>query len=154
MADLKQISEYKNKIISQFLNNDSILSALNPNDINDYVYTHIFPYEYIPETAENVTSYITMEIDVTSPRKEKWANTIIKIWIISHQNNMKIQLPKMSKTRNDYLAELVCDELNGNSNYGFKTLMLKSSTTGAFNSVWRYRSLIFEGLDANNGFCQ
>lgn len=156
MANSSCIREWKNTIITKLQSNDLILDALGTTELEreDLVGKRIFPYLYIPSTQTEVTSYINVEISITSTsRNTIYSYPQIVIMIISHQDHMSLNMAGISGSRNDYLSELIDEMLNGSNEYGIGTIVLKSNIAGSLNDTYRYRQLTFVGTDINDSLC-
>lgn len=156
MANSSCIREWKNTIITKLQLNELILDVLGTTETEreDLIGKRIFPYLYIPSTQTEVSSYINIEISITSTsRNNIYSYPQIVIMIISHQDNMKLNMAGISSSRNDYLAELIDEILNGETGYGIGKIVLKSNVAGSLNDIYRYRQLTFVGTDINDKLC-
>lgn len=157
------IRRWKNQIISELSQDDQIVNALglNPNESpDDLIWIRLFPHYYIPQTEEDVKTYILVEIDIPERRKQYWTSesdiwvypTII-FYVLTHQEDMKLDMVGESGTRMDYLSELIEDKYDGRSGFGVGTLQLKSDVAGSVNTTYRFRQLVFEAVDINDDLC-
>ena len=156
MANSSCIREWKNSIIIKLQNNELILNALDTTETEreDLVYKRIFPYLYIPDTQTISSSYINVEISITSTsRNSIYSYPQVVIMIISHQDHMNLSMAGISGSRNDYLSELIDEMLNGSTGYGIGKIVLKSNVAGSLNDTYRYRQLTFVGTDINDNLC-
>ena len=62
-------------------------------------------------------------------------------------------VPKVTENRNDYLARLIDEKLNGRDDFGIGKLTLVSNVEGSYQKDWLYRTLVFKGTDVNNSLC-
>ena len=62
-------------------------------------------------------------------------------------------VPKVTENRNDYLARLIDEKLNGRTDIGIGKLTLVSNVEGSFQKDYLYRTLVFKGTDLNNSMC-
>lgn len=156
------IRDWKNKIMSELSQDDNIIEALglNPDESpDDLVWVRLFPHMYVPTTEESVRTYILVEIDIPERRvryggsdSNIWVNPIIVFDVLTHQEDMHMNLIGESGTRMDYLAELIEDKYEGRQDFGVGVLKLKSDTAGSVNTTYRYRQLVFEAVDVT-GVC-
>ena len=152
------IRSWKNKIVSELSQDDEIINALglNPDeDPDDLVWYRIFPHYFIPQTEESVRSYLLVEIDIPERRTRYggsesniWVHPTIVFYVLTHQEDMHMNMAGESGTRMDYLAELIEDKYEGRQDFGVGTLRLKSDTAGSINNTYRFRQLVFEAVDA------
>lgn len=153
MANSFEISDYKNKVILALLNDEQIVNVINASE-EDLVYTHIFPYLYMPETLTVVSTYITMSVDIPKISSNGiWSYPRLTIYIISHQSAMELDIPTVSATRIDYLSGLVDKLLNNNSDFGYGRLKLTSNVESSVNSTHKCRQLTFIATDINDSLC-
>jgi hypothetical protein len=160
MARSKVIREWKNKIVSELSQDEEIINALglNPNeDPDDLVWHRLFPHYFIPQTEEQVRTYILVEIDIPERRTRYgssdsniWVHPTIVFYVLTHQEDMHMNMAGESGTRMDYLAELIEEKYEGRQDFGAGVLQLKSDTAGSVNTTYRFRQLVFEGVTATN----
>lgn len=157
MANSSCVSEYKNKIINELINNNTFLQVLNVTESeieNGLVYRRIYPYLYINNTQTVSETYICIEVNINSTsRNNVYSYPQITIDIVSHQDDMKLNLAGISATKIDYLGELIDEIFNGKSGYGIGNLELKLNKAGSLNDTYRYRELIFKSVDINDSVC-
>ena len=164
MAKSKCIRQFKNKIMSELSQDDEIISALglNPDeDSDDLVWHRLFPHYFIPQTEEQVRTYILVEIDIPERRTRYgssdsniWVHPTIVFYVLTHQEDMHMNMVGESGTRMDYLAELIEEKYEGRQDFGVGTLQLKSDTAGSVNTTYRFRQLVFEAVDLDSGLCE
>ena len=151
------IRNWKNRILSDLQNDEEFLDVLGTTEEEreDLIYHRIFPHYYIPDTIQDVTSYIMLEIDIKSlSRTLIYSYPIITFTVLVHQDDMKLNIPGVSATRMDYLAELLDRKYNGAKDFGVGVLELKTSIAGNLDSKYRYRQLVFKGVDINDALCK
>ena len=156
------IRKFKDKIISELSQDDEIINALNlsaDESPDDLVWVRLFPHYYIPKTEELCKSYILVEIDIPERRlrygtteSSIWVRPIITFYVLTHQDDMRMNMVGESGTRMDYLAELIEDKYQGRQDFGVGTLQLKSDIAGSLNITYRFRQLVFEAVDVD-GVC-
>lgn len=160
MAKSKCIRQFKNKIMSELSQDDEIISALGLNpeeDPDDLVWHRLFPHYFVPQTESEVRTYILVEIDIPERRTRYgssdsniWVHPTIVFYVLTHQEDMHMNMAGESGTRMDYLAELIEEKYEGRQDFGAGVLQLKSDTAGSVNTTYRFRQLIFEGVTATN----
>lgn len=161
MPKSKCIREWKNKIVSELSQDDEIVNALGLNDDespDDLVWKRIFPHYFVEKTEESVRSYILVEIDIPERRTRYgssdsniWVHPTIVFYVLTHQEDMHMDMVGESGTRMDYLAELIEEKYEGRQDFGVGTLQLKSDVAGSINNTYRYRQLVFEAVDVAGG---
>ena len=162
MARSKCIRAFKDKIMSELSQDERIIEALglNPDESSDdLIWVRLFPHIFIPQTEEEVKTYILVEINIPERRsrygsneKSIWVYPTIIFYVLTHQEDMRLNLAGESGTRMDYLAELIEDKYQGRQDFGVGTLELKSDIADSVNTTYRYRQLVFEAVDVD-GVC-
>lgn len=160
MAKSKCIRQFKDKIMAELSQDDEIISALglNPDeDPDDLVWVRLFPHMFVPQTESEVRTYILVEIDIPERRTRYgssdsniWVHPTIVFYVLTHQEDMHMNMAGESGTRMDYLAELIEEKYEGRQDFGAGILQLKSDTAGSVNTTYRFRQLVFEGVTATN----
>lgn len=173
MANSTLITDLKQAVIKEIINDESFFYAINSPDITDIdcadelVYTHIFPYHQNPETIEKVITFLTIQVHIPKPydRNKTWVVPKLEIWVFSHHSHMKVNnIPKITDNRNDYISKLLDKKFNGRDTLGgskndkynlhlYGKLDLVANVEGAFSKDFLYRQLIFEMKDINNSLC-
>lgn len=157
MANSDSITEWKDIAISRFLGNEDILMALDVTDDEmeeGLTYKRVFPHLYIPDTIEETSSFINVEVRVPDISSSGvWVYPELIVDVIVHQNKMKLDIPGISATRADYLSQLIDRELNGSMDFGVGKLVLVSNEPGSVNDKFRFRRLTFEAQDVNSTMC-
>ena len=164
MSKSSCIRAWKNKIMGELSQDDAIIDALGLNDgesPDDLVWNRLFPHYYIPETQDSVKTYILVEIDIPERRTRYessdsniWVHPTIVFYVLTHQDDMRLNMIGESGTRMDYLAELIEDKYQSRDDFGVGTLQLKSDIAGSVNTTYRFRQLVFEAVDLDNGLCE
>ena len=158
------IRAWKNKILGELSQDDNIIDALGLNEgesPDDLVWNRLFPHYYIPETQEEVKTYILVEIDIPE-RRSRYGNNDVNIWVyptiifyvLTHQEDMHFSMVGESGTRMDYIAELIEEKYQGRDDFGVGVLQLKSDMAGSVNTTYRFRQLVFEAVDLDSGLCE
>lgn len=157
MANSSCITDWKNRILAELNENETLLEALGTTEIEreDLVKAkRIFPYQYIPDTITDVNTYIMVEISIRSTSVNNiYAYPTITFTVLCHQDDMPLEMKGVSATRADYLSVLIDDMYNGAEGFGLGRLELKSNVAGNLNEKYRFRELTFRAVDFNNGMC-
>lgn len=162
MANSSIIGIAKNKIIKEFIKDNEIVAALgcSTNDTGEkLVNTHIFNYHQNPNTVNDVKTFITVQVHIPEAyyrdRSAIYVNPTIEIWICSHEQHMTVDnVPKITENRNDYLARLIDEKLNGRDDFGIGKLKLISNTEGSVQKDYLCRVLVFQVTDFNDSLCK
>lgn len=158
MANSDFISMAKNKILSDLQNDELFLQVLGTTEDEmeeGLVYSRLFPFYYIYDgTQTEVKTYVCVEVDtVSSNRSDLYVYPTIIFTIVSHQDNVRLNMAGVSKTRPDYLGEIIDEKYNGYTGLGYGKLKLISNKAGSLDTKYRYRQLVFRGVDMNDGLC-
>lgn len=146
---LKDIGVYKNRLVSAILNSNNIIQLLlnkdtySDEEVDDLMYTQVFPYLYVDGTQTSVLSYLCIEINI--PRIP--TNTIKDIQIIvlayCHKDCMKYTKKGYLGTRADILADMVERELRDSDRFGIGKLRLTSVSHFFPNNKYYGREMRF-----------
>jgi hypothetical protein len=173
LANSSLVSDLKNAIIKEITHDEALFYAIDsPNvksidDADELVYSHIFPYNKNPETITEVITFLTIQVHIpkTYDRSNTWVTPRLEIWILSHDDHMKVNnIPKVKDNRNDYISKLLDKKFNGRDTFGtssktennvhlYGKLELVSNVEGAFSKNFLYRQMIFEMKDLNASLC-
>lgn len=174
MANSSLVSSLKEAIINELVQDERIFHAINSPDITAFedreklIYQHIFPYHVHPENLTGPCTVLTIQVQIpkTSDAGNMWVVPRLEIWIISHDEHMKVDnIPQIPDNRNDYISKLLDKKFNGRDTLGgsaqdsgnlhlYGNLELISNTEGVFSKNFLYRQMIFEMKDINNSFCE
>lgn len=158
MANSDFISSAKNKILSDLQNDELFLQVLGATEEEieeGLVYKRLFPFYYIYGGTQTVVkTYICVEIDIKSTsRNGIYTHPTITFSIVSHQDDVRLNMAGVSKTRPDYLGELIDEKYNNATGFGYGKLMLISNVAGSLDTTYRIRQLVFRGVDLNDRLC-
>lgn len=162
MANSFIVGDAKNKIIREFIKDDAIIKAIDPVDITldnseELIGKYIFNFSQNPDTVHDVETFITVCANITNRHfaNNRYVDAAIDICIISHEDHMEVDnVPKVTENRNDYLARLIDNKLNGTRKIGIGKLELTRNVEGSVQQNWMYRQLTFEVIDMNNAYCK
>lgn len=165
MANSSIIREAKNKIIKEFIKDESIVAAINsseikPNESEKLINKHIFDYNQNPHTLNIVGTFITIQVHIPHSyyndyrTSDVFVKPTIEIWIVSHERHMRVDNIKgITQNRNDFLSELIDNKINGRSGFGIGQTRLLSNVEGAFQQDYLFRKMIIECTDFNWSLC-
>ena len=150
---LKDMGSYKSTLLSYFVNSEEICELLfnkkayTEEDVDNLVYSQIFPYLYVDDTQDEVLSYLCVEVSV--PRIPTGAIKDMKliIWAYCHKDRMKYSKKGYSGTRADILADMVERVLRNSDKFGIGKLQLVSCEHFFPNSKYYGRQLIYNMPD-------
>lgn len=159
MANSKIISDIKDRIIKELIDDNEIVSIIDakniPNDEADkLIGTHIFRYNQNPNTLKEAGTFITILVDIVQDYyNDRFVIAQIEIGIYSHESRMNVQNPGIKDNRNDYLGILIDQKFNGRFLSGFGEMKLYDSREGSLVTDYLYRRLVFNIKDLNDSLC-
>lgn len=141
---------YKNRLISAFLNSESICKTLlgrdiyTDDDVENLIYSQIFPFLYIDHTQTEVLPYLCFEVYTSRLTSPTIKEMILKVWCYCHKDCMKYHQRGYLGTRVDILANAVELQLYNSDKYGigkpsFKTVNVLNSG----NSKYYGKEIVF-----------
>lgn len=125
---LDEFFEYKNQLVKDLVTDDRVVRLLSddatpPGDATSFVYTQIFPFEFIPDTVETGRTYICCDVDVQKVPNSLFLTPSIYVWVFTHKSLLR--LPE-GGVRTDRLCSVISNILNGSRYYGVGELDLSS----------------------------
>lgn len=147
---LDEFFEYKNRLMRDILTNKEIVRLLNHANLaidpEDLAYSCVFPFEYVPDTTENETTFICFDVDITSAPDNTYLFPTIYIWVFTHDD--LVRLPE-GGIRTDKLASEISKTINGSREYGLGRLRLEMCKRFSPISNYQGRVLRFVAVDWN-----
>ena len=159
MANSSIIGKIKRKIIRDFIRDSEIVSAINNTECSEpeeLINTSIFNFNQNPFTINKVGTFITIQVHIPSviSGSSVYVKPTLEIWIISHERHMYVDnVPKITENRNDYIARLIDEKINGESGFGIGKVVLESNIEGSFQMDFLYRKMVFSCIDINDSLC-
>lgn len=132
-----------------FLNSPCITSLLLDKDdsceedIDNLVYTQIFPYLYVDNTQTKVLSYLCFEVDIPRIPTPTIKDVKFMVWIYCRKDGMNYSKKGYLGTRVDILADMVEQELHDQRKFGIGKLSLESVTHCFPSNEYYGRQMIF-----------
>lgn len=146
---LKDIGVYKNRLVSAILNSNNIIQLLlnkdtySEEEVDDLMYTQIFPYLYVDGTQIEVLSYLCLEVNVPRIPTTTIKDIQIIIWAYCHKDCMRYSKKGFLGTRADILADMVERELRDSDRFGIGKLRLTSVSHFFPNNKYYGREMRF-----------
>lgn len=170
MANYSIISEIKNKITSELLEDEAILQAISSPDVTDaggLLNTHIFEYPKTPSSIGKEITFLTLRLCTARENKENaqdiWMKALLEITVFSHESCMHTDnIPGISASRTDYIAGLLEAKFNGRTDLGadpeklnlLGRLELTKNLEGFFSPGYYYRKLTFATRNISPYACE
>lgn len=162
---LTEFQDYKNQFLDDLLSNEELVRLLDdkyelhPEETDEEKMkrlwlTQIFPYEYLPETAEHGLTYICFDVDISrmSDRREAPSNKMIYspvlyVWVFTHKS--MLWLPE-GGVRTDRICMEIANTVNGSHHYGMGTIELYSVKRFAPTMDFQGKVMTFDATDWNH----
>ena len=153
---LSEFFDYKNKLMEDLLTNPEIVKLLDNSvelkNAKQLAYTHVFPYEYIPDTVEEAKTFICFDVDVQESINKTFLLPTLYIWVFSHKSKLRLL---EGGVQTDKLASEIAKALNGSRFYGLGELDLYSvkrftPVTDYQGKVMTFHAKEFNRLSPNN----
>ncbi|MBT9778852.1 hypothetical protein GPL15_20440 [Clostridium sp. MCC353] len=145
---LRDIGAYKDRIISLLTGSQDIVSLLLNDTITDdnvenLVYSRIFPYLYVNNTQTEEQSYLCIEVEVPRIPTKMIKDMKIIVWAYCHKSIMKYSRDDFRGTRADILADMADRCITGSDDFGIGRPALESDTHFFPNDNHYGRQLIY-----------
>ena len=148
---LDEFFDYKNELMKTLCSNRNIVHLLTdsidaqvPN--HELAYHQVFPFEYIPDTVDDATTFICFDVDIPQVKDKTFYLPALYIWVFTHKSKLRLN---EGGIRTDQLAVEINKELNGSRYFGLGELDLFS--VGRFSPIESYqgRVLTYSATDFN-----
>lgn len=119
----------------------------------------IFGYYKYPTVIDKNVTFICLLVNTIGAQDSPICDASLHIVIFSHKDHIQPPNPLVIDNRNDYLARLIDEQLNGkplkydDKNIYIGRFYLSSSVEDAFDKHFLMRHLIYKCSDLNTGFC-
>ena len=148
---LDEFFDYKNQLMNDLLTSKTIIQLLNDGDDSsknpeDYVYTQVFPFEYIPETVEHGQTFICCDVDIQKSVNKTFLLPTLYIWVFTHKSKMR--LPE-GGIRVDKLCSEIANAVNGSRYYGLGEMDLYAVKRFAPITDYQGKVMTFYATDFN-----
>lgn len=153
---LSEFFDYKNKLMEDLLTNPEVVKLLDNSvelkNAKQLAYTHVFPYEYIPDTVEEAKTFICFDVDVQESINKTFLLPTLYIWVFSHKSKLRLL---EGGVQTDKLASEIAKAINGSRFYGLGELDLYSvkrftPVTDYQGKVMTFHAKEFNRLSPNN----
>ncbi len=117
------------------------------DDVENLIYSQIFPYLYVDDTQTEVLSYLCVEVDIPRIPTNTVKDMKLIIWAYCHKNGMRYSKKGYIGTRADILADMVERQLRESDKFGIGKLQLMSCSYFSPNKEYYGRQLIYNMPD-------
>lgn len=147
---LSEFFDYKNKLMEDLLTNPEVVKLLDKSvelkDASNLAYTHVFPYEYIPNTVEEAKTFICFDVDVQESINKTFLLPTLYIWVFSHKSKLRLT---EGGVQTDKLVSEIAKTINGSRLYGLGELDLYSVKRFAPVTDYQGKVMTFHAKEFN-----
>lgn len=148
-----EVAAMKLNVILKLIQDQELAQLLDNNHEFEYpddmIYERIFPFGRIPETEQEVKTYVTVMVSVPSIRSNSIARNVrMTVCAITHRDLMRVK--NKNGTRIDLIGARIDTLLNEKEDFGMGKVALVSNMEHVMDSKHFYRELIFEVVDLNS----
>ena len=147
---LSEFFDYKNKLMEDLLTNPEVVKLLDDSvemrNANSLAYTHVFPYEYIPDTVEHAKTFICFDVDVQESINKTFLLPTLYIWVFSHKSKLRL---REGGVQTDKLVSEIAKSINGSHFYGLGELDLYSVKRFAPVTDYQGKVMTFHAKEFN-----
>lgn len=146
---LKDIGSCKQRLLTALVKNEDICELLfnkkkyTEDDVENLMYTQIFPYLYTDETQTETLAYLCFEVDIPRCSSGTVKDMKIIIWAYCHKDIMKYSKKGYYGTKVDILADMVERQIRDSYDFGIGKPELVSVTNFFPNNKYYGRQLVY-----------
>jgi len=148
----KEIPQFKRKIMKYLISDKDLVWLVDSNAEypDDLIYRNLFPYNRIPETEQEVMTYITVMVDIPTiyNKNDMLRNVTLRIRIYSHADIMQVK--GRDGDRIDEISARIDELLNESMDFGIGYVKLSSNTEHVLDSRHHYREMLFKTDSLNS----
>lgn len=155
MSFLSEITDYKNTFMSRVLEDQELCKAIfytdqgflekdNIYDTSELIYKNIFPHRFIPETASEAQTYITLSCTDYRPTGRSFKNGQLGIYMFTHRDLFKTDY---GYTRMDYIMTKVEELMDGKRGIGLGELVFGGLNEYVVNDKFQGYVLTYRPVD-------
>lgn len=150
----REIPEIKDRIMRYLIADEEIVALVDPTHEVEYpddlLYRNLFPFYRVPDTEQEVRTYITVLVTVPSlpPKNDILRNVIMTIRVYTHEDMMRV--PGRNGDRIDLIGARIDELLNESMDFGVGYVTLTTNSEHALDSKHSYRELIFRTMAVNH----
>ncbi len=156
MARSEEIVDFKRRISSLIINNETLVGLINQSGItiensSDLIGNNIFTFDRIPDTEEETTTYITIKVDILriNSINNLFKDIMITLRLVTHQNTIRLSGSITNKL--DHMSIELDKMLNGNTDFGIEELKLTSNYEDKVDPLHPCRVIRFLSDGFNKG---
>lgn len=151
---LDEFFDYKNQLMGDLLTNEKIVQLIADDckpvsDVQELVYSQVFPYEYVPDTVEHGQTFICCDVDIQKSVNKTFLLPVLYIWVFSHKSKLRMPTESGGGVRIDRLCAEIAKTINGSRCYGLGELDLYAVKRFAPMTDYLGKVMTFHALDFN-----
>ena len=150
---LEDFYDYKNRLMRDILSSEELVNLINDSvefeDAKTLAYTQVFPFEYLPETAQEGLTYVCFDVDVQESYNKTFLAPVIYVWVFAHKS--RLRLPE-GGVRTDKICAKICEAINGSRYYGLGELNLYAVKRFAPMTDYPGKVMIFHAKEFNKQY--
>jgi len=148
---LDEFFDYKNELMKMLCCNSEIVRLVTdskkaPVPNYNLAYTQIYPFEFVPETVDDGTTFICFDVDIAEVVDKTYYVPVLYVWIFTHKSKMRLS---EGGIRTDQIAVEINKELNGSRYFGLGELDLYSVSRFSPITDYQGRVLTYYAKDFN-----
>lgn len=148
---LDEFFDYKNQLMNDLLTSKEIIKLLDDDSDSgkkpeEYVYTQVFPFEYVPETVEHGQTFICCDVDIQKSVNKTFLLPTLYIWVFTHKSKMRLPT---GGVRIDKLCSEIANAVNGSRYYGLGEMDLYAVKRFAPITDYQGKVMTFYATDFN-----
>ena len=152
--NLNEFFEYKNYLMKLLCSDEAVVRLMTGSteaEVPNHVlpYTQIFPFEFVPDTADDATTFICFDVDIVDVRSRTYYNPVLYIWIFTHASKLHME---QGGVLTDQICVAINNILNGNRLFGLGKLSLKSVSRFVPIQDYQGRCMVFTATDFNKPY--
>lgn len=152
--NLQEFFDYKNRLMEDLVTSNEIMQLVDDegnykDDYSQLAYKQLFPYEYLPETADSGFTYICFDVDVQKYYDKTFLMPVLYIWVFSHRSRLRVPGEGI---RPDMICAKICEKINGSLYYGLGELELYSVKRFAPMTDYQGKYMTFYAKDFSRVF--
>ena len=148
--NLEEFYDYKNQFVKDVVTHDPLVKLLDGKCSEEgrrgLIYSQVFPYEYIPETVEEATTFICCDVDILDVYDKTFLKPVLYVWVFTHKSKLRLE---EGGVRTDRICCEIAKKINGSMFYGLGELNLKSIRRFSPITDYQGKMMTFEARDFN-----
>ncbi|PIH59678.1 hypothetical protein [Paenibacillus sp. LK1] len=156
MSRFSGLSKDRLEVLDRLLSDTNILKAVVHNDtsfldkeipnVDDVVYKHIYPHRFIPKTADEKKTYITISFGKFRPVGTAFKSGFVTFNVITHQDLYRTDYGCM---RVDFIIQKIDELINQTRGMGIGKVEFSNSDEISLNTDYHGMYITYKLCDFN-----